>query len=1046
MNARILCVALPVALLWVCLQPAWAQDAAADQAKTLLKQGLDQYKALDFVSAKATLLKVDASALSEADKKALEDPLSTVDAAIQKQASAREAYNNAAKALKDNDLEKAKEGFAAAAACDLLPAAERKDAQAELAQVDKKIQAAAPAVATDASAATVKAPENLPATVEVPPLTAPDAAPPVAVVPEQATTATTDAQRAAKSKQLVVQGKAAMEKNQPDVAANYFEQAIALDPADKDAQQLLDQARSMVATQAVPADSPLVRLEQQRQVVREAKLLEFTRGMQRSREILNSADTGPAFDAAADAARGSRKEIDDSRTYFTDKDYRDRLAEADEQIRFVAMRKDTWERQRAARQMNEADELARKRLLAQEEQRRARVATLTSRAKSLEEQKRYAEALEVLDQVIVIAPQDSYVLGWRDSMQRMDLLRQEGATYREMGVELMKQAGETREMEIPWYKYMNYPKDWRELTIRRVDSAAAAASETEADRVARQRLHTRIPKLDFTNLEFKDVIEFFRTASNANFHVNWAALIAAGVDKSTQVNLNLNEVTVEKALQLVLQDLSTNTKLSYIIDDGVVKISTKDDLAKTPQVRVYDIRDLIIRVPNFAGPIFDMSNVSGQSGANGTNGGTSGGGGGGGGVFGCSSSGGTGGCNCGLEGNLVTRQEMVTQITDMIKATIDKDSWTPTGTIGSISELSGALIVTQTAENHQQLVSLIEQLRETRTLQVAIEARFISVSTGFLNSIGVDLDVFFNLGSRLGGGNPGGFAPPGGGNGFIFDPWTGARVPTMGTSGWGSGKPGTDRVTPLGMVTSGGSNAIGFGNMIGQSTLVPNSIGSQVSAPAMSIGGTFLDDIQVDFLVQATQANSSSRTLTAPRVTLFNGQRAYVTVTTNQAYIQSFQPITTVITLPNGGVVTSTQLVPVPGWVPQGATLDVEATVSADRRYVTMTVQPQVITNNGITSISVGFGATLQLPNVTVQMVKTTVNVPDGGTLLLGGQKLAAEVEREGGVPILSKIPVINRFFTNRGKIRDEQTLLILIKPKIIIPREEEERNFPPIK
>ena len=85
----------------------------------------------------------------------------------------------------------------------------------------------------------------------------------------------------------------------------------------------------------------------------------------------------------------------------------------------------------------------------------------------------------------------------------------------------------------------------------------------------------------------------------------------------------------------------------------------------------------------------------------------------------------------------------------------------------------------------------------------------------------------------------------------------------------------------------------------------------------------------------------------------------------------------------------------------------------------------------------------LELPEVTTQTLETTVSVPDGGTLLLGGQKLSGEVEREMGVPILSKIPIINRFFTNRGKVRDEETLLIMVKPKIIIQREEEEKYFP---
>ena len=70
------------------------------------------------------------------------------------------------------------------------------------------------------------------------------------------------------------------------------------------------------------------------------------------------------------------------------------------------------------------------------------------------------------------------------------------------------------------------------------------------------------------------------------------------------------------------------------------------------------------------------------------------------------------------------------------------------------------------------------------------------------------------------------------------------------------------------------------------------------------------------------------------------------------------------------------------------------------------------------------------------------VSVPDGGTLLLGGLKETGEIELEQGVPLLSKIPIINRLVTNRTMARDESTLLILVKPTIIIQREEEERRF----
>jgi type II secretory pathway component GspD/PulD (secretin) len=61
----------------------------------------------------------------------------------------------------------------------------------------------------------------------------------------------------------------------------------------------------------------------------------------------------------------------------------------------------------------------------------------------------------------------------------------------------------------------------------------------------------------------------------------------------------------------------------------------------------------------------------------------------------------------------------------------------------------------------------------------------------------------------------------------------------------------------------------------------------------------------------------------------------------------------------------------------------------------------------------------------------------------MGGQRRFAEVELESGVPILSKLPVINRFFTNRLDSEQELTLVMLMRPEIVIQSENEELLFP---
>ena len=208
-----------------------------------------------------------------------------------------------------------------------------------------------------------------------------------------------------------------------------------------------------------------------------------------------------------------------------------------------------------------------------------------------------------------------------------------------------------------------------------------------------------------------------------------------------------------------------------------------------------------------------------------------------------------------------------------------------------------------------------------------------------------------------------------------------------------------------------------------------------LALPALSFGGQFLDDVQVSFLIEATQAHDMTRTLTAPRITLFNGQRAYISISTESSYVSGTES--------QVGDNSNAQDVEIDE-VTSGTVLDVEATVSADRRYVTMTIRPQVsvadITTNSINveQDPLNNPRMITLPIVTTQDLQTTVSVPDGGTLLLGGQKTATTVERELGVPVLSKVPFLRRLFTNTGDIREESTLMIMVRPEIIIQSEKE--------
>ena len=58
--------------------------------------------------------------------------------------------------------------------------------------------------------------------------------------------------------------------------------------------------------------------------------------------------------------------------------------------------------------------------------------------------------------------------------------------------------------------------------------------------------------------------------------------------------------------------------------------------------------------------------------------------------------------------------------------------------------------------------------------------------------------------------------------------------------------------------------------------------------------------------------------------------------------------------------------------------------------------------------------------------------MPDGGTILLGGLKTSPDGERQIGLPILNKIPLINRLFRDQAFIQADQALMLLVTPRII--------------
>jgi type II secretory pathway component GspD/PulD (secretin) len=181
--------------------------------------------------------------------------------------------------------------------------------------------------------------------------------------------------------------------------------------------------------------------------------------------------------------------------------------------------------------------------------------------------------------------------------------------------------------------------------------------------------------------------------------------------------------------------------------------------------------------------------------------------------------------------------------------------------------------------------------------------------------------------------------------------------------------------------------------------------------------------------------------MTAPRLTLFNGQRGFFAKTYNQMYISERDVEVTTTTTPFGTTV-ETEISIDTDTILYGVVFDVRPTVSADRRYVQLDLAPDLST---VTWAVAQYGtqeepSEMPLPTEHRTSVRDTVSVPDGGTIVVGGIIYGEESKGEVGMPIFSKLPYIGWLFGRRADSYTLDNLLILITPHIILQPEEEDK------
>ncbi len=155
-------------------------------------------------------------------------------------------------------------------------------------------------------------------------------------------------------------------------------------------------------------------------------------------------------------------------------------------------------------------------------------------------------------------------------------------------------------------------------------------------------------------------------------------------------------------------------------------------------------------------------------------------------------------------------------------------------------------------------------------------------------------------------------------------------------------------------------------------------------SPALPISESYsliLDDLHVSFLIKAVQAHEDSKMLAAPKVTVLDGQEAAFSIHRQVNYISGYSE-------PNR---PSGEPIPERDSVNKGLQLQVTPKITPDNRHILLNVGFELSDLLGFEERMYKEKYPYKIPQMEVVSAKTRVLVPNGGTVLMGGQKVTAE-------------------------------------------------------
>jgi type II secretory pathway component GspD/PulD (secretin) len=645
---------------------------------------------------------------------------------------------------------------------------------------------------------------------------------------------------------------------------------------------------------------------------------------------------------------------------------------------------DAQQRETQNAQNAELAERLRQEFQQKEARRRAQVDALLQESQVAFEARRFSYAQELAYKALQIEPQNSiaYEMHTASTKAVRDQVNEEYFQQRAKAMRAMLEADE--ELKVPQTSILELDAEVWDRANRRAGASKRLQQELDPmDQAVWDKVRTeQVGKLTYTEEtgEFLDVVNNLKLITGVNILVTPEA--------REVVSSESLKVVIELVGSLTLNDflnhmVGRSQNLAWTVKNGVVLIGNKSQAAGTLRTEIYSVKDLVFKRTQFVAPTIRDIPSEEQGDVPRTGG----------------------------EGEDPVAYIEVGDLVNNLKDATDPTYWESEG-VDLRAEETGFIAVTASPEMHDRILLVLNDMRRFATPIVTIDSKFLTISRNFLQEVGVD---FRGLG---GSGNKG--------TTVALDDVTNG-LQNNASRGLDNGGTGDPAGNPL---AGAFFNDGGDGDVRARTeNYFANDLGRVLSpSGGVTFGWTLLGDTELNMILRAVEKQQNGEVVNSQILSVLNRERGHVAVINQTAYVRDFD-----VEVAQASFIADPKV----DVIQDGFVLDVQPVVQHDRKYVTLNLNPTVAElTRPIPTFTTSLAGstlpvTLQLPNLTVTNFSTTVKVPDGGTVLLGGLRQMLTKERRAEIPFLSSLPILSFFFKQEGSVDENRSLMVMVRAQI---------------